>query len=417
MKTSKSILYTFLLSLSITILLSCSNDDNGPGIDPNQEIILATFDYSNLSVNSLPNMIIANNTEGELLTSVETNKVPGIYTLTAKGYASNSFMLTTLLETDSYKSLSTTKDVPVGSSAIAPNHHPTRNGSIKFTLNLTGATRIRLSVYGLKNRTVTDGTDPLTSAPTKTYEYNKEGSGDKIFLKVRYKPNDVDPIIYAYTWIDNYKETENRDLSFADFTIVPTSTITINDTSDDNYTDLSAIYDTNRYVNLESNFPQHLEITEGFEYYLTAYGASYPDGVHHSKAIKTDVLPETVSVRKPDWNFSYTSTSNILQLQPSGDYLYTNIDTRIINPAAKNLSWNITIPNNGANKVTLPQLPESLSDYTDYFEDTSRFEDNYVRMINLSNNLNYVDYIQDSIDRTYNLADQNGESISININP
>lgn len=417
MKTSKSILYIFLLSLSTTIFLSCSNDDDNPGIDPNQEIILATFDYSNLSVNSLPNMIIANNAEGELLTSVETNKIPGIYTLTAKGYASNSFMLTTLLETDSYKSLMTIKGVPVGSSAIAPNHHPTRNGSIKFTLNLTGATRIRLSVYGLKNRTVTDGTDPLTSSPTKTYEYNKESSGDKIFLKIRYKPNDVDPVIYAYTWIDNYKEAENRDLSFADFNIVPASSITINDTSDDSYTDLSAIYDTNRYVNLESNFSNHMEITEGFEYYLTSYGGSYPDGVRHSKAIKTDILPETVSITKPDWNFSYTSTSNSLQLQPSGNYLFTNIDTQIINPAAKNLSWLIIIPNNGANKVTLPQLPESLSDYTDYFEDTSRFEDHYVRMINLSNNLSYVDYIQDSIDRTYSLADQNGESISIKINP
>ncbi|WP_132066272.1 hypothetical protein [Aquimarina spinulae] len=417
MKTSKSILYTFLLSLSIAIFLSCSNDDNGPGIDPNQEIILATFDYSNLSVNSLPNMIIANNAEGEILATVETNKIPGVYTLIAKGYASNSFMLTTLLETDSYKGLITIKDVPVGSSAIAPNYHPTRNGSIKFTLNLTGATQIRLSVYGLKNRTITDGVDPLTSAPTKTYAYNKESSADKIFLKIKYKPNDVDPVVYGYTWIDNYKETENRTLSFADFTIVPTRSITLNDTSDRNYADLSAIYDTNRYVNLESNFPQHMEITDGFEYYLTSYGASYPDGVRHSKAIKTNILPEIVSVTKPNWDFSYTSTSNSLQVQPSGIYLCTNIETQIINPAAKNLFWDITIPNNGTNKVTLPQLPESLSDYTNYFEDTSRFEENYVNLINLPNNFNYADYIQDAIDRTYELVEQNGESIRIRFNP
>ncbi|WP_159025565.1 hypothetical protein [Aquimarina sp. Aq78] len=417
MKTSKSILYILLLSLSVTIFLSCSNDDNGPGIDPNQEIILATFDYSNLSVNSLPNMIIANNAEGEILTTVETNKIPGIYTLTAKGYASNSFMLTTLLETDSYKGLITIKDVPVGSSAIAPNYNSTRNGSIKFTLNLTGATRIRLFVYGLKRRTSTDGVDPLTSAPTKTYEYNKEGSSDKIFLKIRYKPNDVDPMVYGYTWIDNYKEIENRTLSFADFNIVSTSAITVNDTSDRNHTDLYAIYDTNRSVNLEGNGSQYLEITEGFEYYLTKYGGSYPDGVYHSKAIKTNGLPETVSITKPNWNFSYTSTSNSLQVQPSGIYLCTNIDTQIINPAAKNLSWHITIPNNGANKITLPQLPESLSDYANYFEDASRFEENYVDLINLSNNLNYADYIQDAIDRTYELVERNGESILIKLNP
>ncbi|MBG6128790.1 hypothetical protein IWQ47_000518 [Aquimarina sp. EL_43] len=417
MKTSKSILYTFLLSLSIAIFLSCSNDDNGPGIDPNQEIILATFDYSNLSVNSVPNMFIANNAEGEILATVETNKVPGVYTLTAKGYTSNSFMLTTLLETDSYKGLITIKDVPVGSSAIAPNRHPTRNGSIKFTLNLTGATRIRLFVYGLKSRTSTDGVDPLTSAPTKTYEYNKEGSGDKILLKIRYKPNDVDPEVYGYTWIDNYKEIENRTLSFADFNIVPTSTITVNDTSDGSRTDLYAIYDTNRSVNLEGDFSQYLKITEGFEYYLTYYEASYPNNVHHSKAIKTNVFPEIVSVTKPDWNFSYTSTSNSLQVQPSGIYLCTNIRTEIINPAAKNLSWHITIPNNGANKITLPQLPESLSDYTNYFEDTSRFEDNSADLINLSNDFNYADYIKDAIDRTYELEEQNGESISIRFTP
>ncbi|PKV50005.1 hypothetical protein ATE84_2051 [Aquimarina sp. MAR_2010_214] len=417
MKTSKSILNLFLLSLSITIFLSCSSDDDGPGIDPNQEIILATFDYSNLSVNSLPNMIIANNAEGEILATVETNKVPGIYTLTAKGYTSGNFMLTTLLETDSYKNLITIKDVPVGSSAITPNYSSTRNGSIKFTLNLTGATRIRLSVYGLKNRTSTDGVDPLTSAPTKTYEYNKEGSANKIFLKISYKPNDVDPVVYGYTWIDNYKETENRTLSFADFNIVPTSAITVNDASDDNHADLSAIYDTNRYVNLESNFPQHMEITDGFEYYLTTYGGSYPGGIYHRKAIKTDVLPEIVSVTKPDWNFSYTSTSNSLQVQPSGSYLCTHIDTQIINPVDKDLSWHITFPNNGVNKITLPQLPESLSDYTNYFEDTSRFEDNSADLINLSNNLNYADYIQDAIDRTYDLLERNGESISIRFNP
>lgn len=417
MKTSKSILYTFLLSLSIAIFLSCSNDDNGPGIDPNQEIILATFDYSNLSVNSVPNMFIANNAEGEILATVETNKVPGVYTLTAKGYTSNSFMLTTLLETGGYKSLMTIKDVPVGSSAIAPNYNSTRNGSIKFTLNLTGATRIRLFVYGLKSRTSTDGVDPLTSAPTKTYEYNKEGSGDKIFLKIRYKPNDVDPEVYGYTWIDNYKEIENRTLSFADFNIVPTSTITVNDTSDRNHTDLYAIYDSNRSVNLEGYGFQYMEITEGFEYYLTKYGGSHPDGIYHSKAIKTNVFPEIVSVTKPDWNFSYTSTSNSLQVQPSGIYLCTNIRTEIINPAAKNLSWHITIPNNGANKITLPQLPESLSDYTNYFEDTSRFEENSADLINLSNDFNYADYIKDAIDRTYELEEQNGESISIRFTP
>ncbi|EZH73175.1 hypothetical protein ATO12_19415 [Aquimarina atlantica] len=417
MKTLQSILYILLLWLSITTFLSCSNDDNTPGIDPNQEVILATFDYSNLSVNSLPNMLIANNAEGEILATVETNKIPGIYTLIAKGYTSNNFMLTTLLETDSYKSLATIKDVPVGSSAIAPNYNPTKNGSIKFTLNLTGATRIKLFVYGLKNRTRTDGVDPLTGAPTKTYTYNKEGSGDKILLKISYKPNDVDPVVYGYTWIDNYKEIENRTLSFADFSITPTSPITINDTSDGNYTDLYAIYDTNRYANLEGDFSQYLKITEGFEYYLTNYEASYPNNVRHNKAIKTDVFPEIISVTKPNWGFSYTSTSNSLQVQPSGIYLCTNIDTQIINPGAKNLSWHITIPNNGSNKITLPQLPESLSDYTNYFEDISRFEDNSVSLINLSNNLNYSDYIQDLIDRTYELAERSGESIFIQFNP
>lgn len=398
--------------------MSCSNDDDAPKIDPNQEIILATFDYSNLSVNSLPNMIIANDANGELLTSIETNKIPGIYTLTAKGYASNSFMLTTLLETDGYKSLSTIKNVPVGSEAIAPNRNFTQNGNIKLTLNLTGDISINtFFVNGLRN--ISGGVneiDPLTGAITRNYAYNKENSADKLFLKIRYKPNATDPSVFAYKWLDNYKEIEDLTFNVEDFIIAPSTSVIVNDEADSYYLNAIGIYENNHRVSLEGRFPELLQITTGFDQYIMNYNGEYSN-VNHIKTIKSTTFPETISVAKPDWDFKYTSTGKSLQLQPTGNYLLTQLSTEIRKTDAKDLEWHISIPNTTENTMTLPQLPESLSDYTNYFEDTSKFDNNDVGLFNLPNNFNYTDYIQDVIDRTFDLVEQNGETILIYFNP
>ncbi len=418
MKKSKYIIYTLLFCLSFSPFLSCSNDDDNPGIDPNQEIILATFDYSNLSVNSLPNMIIANDAEGKLLTSIETNKIPGIYTLTAKGYTSNSFMLTTLLETDSYKSLSTIKNVPVSSKGIAPDRNATQNGLLRLTLNLTGTIRVdSFFINGLRN--ISDSTnevDPLTGAITRINNYNKENSADRLFLKIRYKPNATDPVIFAYKWLENYKEIDDITINIEDFIIAPSTPVIVDDEADSYYLNAIAIYENNHRVSLEGHSSELLNIPTGFDRYLINYNGEYPN-INHIKAITSTTFPEIISVTKPDWDFKYTSSAKSLQLQVSGNYLCTNMYTNIVNEAGKDLEWHIVFPNTSEDTIALPILPESLSGFTTYFEDTSKFQNNDANLINLQNNFNYEDYVQDVLNRTYDIVEQNGETISIDFNP
>ena len=55
----------------------------------------------------------------------------------------------------------------------------------------------------------------------------------------------------------------------------------------------------------------------------------------------------------------------------------------------KDLEWSITISNTSDKTFVLPQLPESLSDFENYFEDTSKFDTHSVDMIDLANNTDY----------------------------
>ncbi|WP_109438031.1 hypothetical protein [Aquimarina sp. AU119] len=416
MKKSKHIVYTLLFCLSISTFLSCSSDDNNPGIDLNQEIVLATFDYSNLSVNSLPNMIIANDANGELLTSIETNKIPGVYELTAKGYSASSFMLTTLLETDRYKSLSTIKNVPVGSKGTAPNRSLTSNGTLKVTLSLTSDIQVNsFFIDGLRG--ISDSTndiDPSSGTITRTFAYNKEASASKLFFKIEYRTSTT-PATFTYKWLENYKETDDVTLTLEDFTIASSMPIVVDDEADFSSVRVLGIYENNYTVNLRGNFSERLQITTGIDEYIVNYDGEYPNS-NHSKTLRSSTFPDDISITRPDWDFNYDSSSENLQLQTSGNYLFSNIYTEMIREGEKDLEWFIAIPNNEDKTFVVPQLPESLSGFENYFEDTSKFDSHSADIIDLANDNGYEDYIKSSIDRTYDIFDQSNEIISIYFN-
>ncbi|TPN85379.1 hypothetical protein [Aquimarina algicola] len=418
MKTSIQIKYILLFYASIGLLLSCSNDDDAtnPIVDPDQEIVLATFDYSNLNVNSLPNMIFANNAEGELLASIETNKIPGVYTLTAKGYASNSFMLTTLLETDRYKSLSTIKNVSVGSEGTATDRSFTSNGTLKVTLSLTSDIQMNsFFINGLRGISEsTNDIDPSTGTITRTFAYNKEASASKLFLKIEYRTSTT-PTTFAYKWLENYKETDDVIVTLDDFTMASSTPITVDDEADFSSVRVLGVYENNYKVNLRGSFSERLQITTGFDEYIVSYDGEYPNS-NHSKTSRSSTVPDNISITRPDWDFNYTSTSENLQLQPSGDYLFSNIYTEIKIEDGKDLEWFITIPNNEDKTFIVPQLPESLSGFENYFEDTSKFDSHSVDLIDLANGSDYEDYIKNLIDRTDGIFDQSNEIFSIYFN-
>ena len=338
MKVSKHTLYIVLFYLFTHLFSSCSGDDDTNtiiNIYPNQEIVLATFDYTNLNVNSLPNMLIANNADGELLASIETNKTPGVYTLTAKGYSASNFMLTTLLETDRYKSLSTIKNVPVGSKGTAPDRSLTANGTLKVILNLTSDIQVNsFFVDGLRGISEsTNDIDPSTGTITRTYAYNKEASASKLFLRIQYKTSTT-PEIFAYKWLENYKETDDITIALEDFTIASSIPIVVNDEADSYFISALGVYENDYKVNLRGNSSERLQITTGIEEYLITYEGEYSNS-NHRKTLRSSTFPDNISITRPDWDFNYNSTSENLQLQTSGNFLFTNIYTEMIRDGEK----------------------------------------------------------------------------------
>lgn len=379
----------------LALTLGCKKDDDDPTlVDPDREIILGTFDYSDQESNRIPDIIFANSNEGTLLATVETNKVSGIYELKTKGFGNENFKLSYYNASEGEKVLTTISGVPTGINIEEENRMQSYESNITINYAFPGVTDYIAYTNGLVFNGPSN-TDDGAGNIRQAFEYNAAESSDKLFLYIRYT-NALGERKHAYRWEENYKATAELNLSIADFTEATLIYPVIN--SDVEEGGLSAISGllNGRACDLNAYNPnKYLYITTGFDAYRYIYNGGYDDyAFSYKKTVTTNNYPENITINRPNWDFSYIVNNNKLLINTTGNHLFSRIITKINSPVAE-VSWSLWIPNNGTNTVSLPELPETLKIvYDSHFNDVTLFDQHYTSMESFKDYSNYATWLR-----------------------
>ena len=395
MKTIKSILFYLIAGLFI----SCANDDDQTDLVST----LATFDYTDSSSNAIPDIIFANDLNGQLIAQINTNNLPGIYELKPEqGYASSTFNLSFYSEHSSgtEKNLGSYYDVPVNISIKPTQYNYTYSNQIKLNFNLSGTTNYLVNIYGLRSQFV-DQTDDGLGMVSHTYNYDPQNSANKLFIKLRYTDG-TGTQRYFYRWTEGYQSTDEITYELSDFAEVTLANPTLNDEANDYsgfdlYASLNGIN-----CNLKAfGSSDYYNITEGFDNYVVRYYGGYTDDFAHEKMIASSTYPENITVTRPNWNINYSVDNDILTTETTGQYSLLFLRTSYEN-TSEDLNWNIAFPPQ-SKSYAIPELPIALeTDFGQHFSNGSPFDQHYAPMTLYNNYSNYnnlvTDLINESID-------------------
>ncbi|RZS99226.1 hypothetical protein [Aquimarina brevivitae] len=386
MKTIKFILVVLLIQL----IISCSNDDQGVrGTN-----VLTTFDFTAVDPNQIPDVIFANDQNGNLIAELSLGGVPDVYQLTSDElYLAGNFTLSLFNESSSgtEKSLSTFYQVPVGQTLQIPESNYQYDGELKLNFDLSGTTNHQVNVYGLRRQFI-DQSDDGAGQFSYTFAYNEEASANRLFIKLRY--TEIGGMTrYAHLWVNDYTSSNEYFYTIPDFAETLLNRPTLNDEADD-YSgfDLYGVlngFNCNLYDPVTRDF---YTVTEGFDNYLIRYYGGYTDDYTHQKRIVTNTFPENITTIRPNWDMNYSFVNNALAIEVNGQFSLLTLRTSYEN-TPNDINWDLYAPP-VSGTYNLPELPSSLSaDYQNHFNSGNPFDQDYAPMSHFTAYPNYNNLI------------------------